>query len=218
MAIVNFTNLATARASQRAREVALRKVLGATRRQLIVQFIGESILIAAVSMLLALALVELLVPAVRRLPRCRSRAQLFRLRRHPAAGDRPGPAGRHRRAASTPPSSCRASSRRRCSRPTIGGGTPGSGRLRNILVVGQFAVSIGLIICTAVIYGQTVYARSVDPGYKRDHILQVDDLCRAPAAGARPDHRRADQARSRRRRRRPAPTSASRPTTTTTPA
>jgi putative ABC transport system permease protein len=58
---VNFTNLATARASQRAREVALRKVLGATRRQLIVQFVSESILISAVAMLLALALVELLV-------------------------------------------------------------------------------------------------------------------------------------------------------------
>src|SRR5439155_15302205 len=61
MAVVNFTNLATARASQRAREVALRKVLGATRKQLIVQFVAESILISAVAMLLALALVELLV-------------------------------------------------------------------------------------------------------------------------------------------------------------
>ncbi|HEX8534155.1 MAG TPA: ABC transporter permease, partial [Allosphingosinicella sp.] len=59
MAIVNFTNLATARASQRAREVALRKVLGANRKQLIVQFLGESILVTALAMLLALALVEL---------------------------------------------------------------------------------------------------------------------------------------------------------------
>jgi len=57
--------------------------------------------------------------------------------------------------------------------------TPGSGRLRAGLVVLQFAVSIGLIICTAVVYGQTVYARHVDPGYKRDHILQVEELSRA---------------------------------------
>jgi putative ABC transport system permease protein len=62
MAVVNFTNLATARASQRAREVALRKVLGATRKQLIMQFIGESLLIALISMLIALTMVELLVP------------------------------------------------------------------------------------------------------------------------------------------------------------
>ena len=64
MAVVNFTNLATARASQRAREVALRKALGATRRQLITQFVGESIIVAVVAMLIALALVELAMPRV----------------------------------------------------------------------------------------------------------------------------------------------------------
>jgi putative ABC transport system permease protein len=64
MACVNFTNLATARATQRAREVALRKVLGATRRQLITQFIGESILLASIAMLVALALVELTLPGL----------------------------------------------------------------------------------------------------------------------------------------------------------
>src|SRR3546814_15952056 len=61
MAVVNFTNLATARASQRAREVALRKVLGATRRQLIMQLIGESIIVSVVAMLIALAMVELAI-------------------------------------------------------------------------------------------------------------------------------------------------------------
>ena len=61
MAVVNFTNLATARAGQRAREVALRKVLGANRKQLVIQFVSEAMLISAVSMLVALALVELLV-------------------------------------------------------------------------------------------------------------------------------------------------------------
>jgi putative ABC transport system permease protein len=45
-----------------------------------------------------------------------------------------------------------------------------------VLVVGQFAVSIALIICTAVIYAQTVYARTADAGYKRDGLIQVGNL------------------------------------------
>jgi putative ABC transport system permease protein len=178
MAVVNFTNLATARASQRAREVALRKVLGATRRQLVVQFVAESILISAVAMVLALALVELLVrpfaafldadlalnylgsggillPAVLLTLLVGIFSGLY-----PAfflSRFQPAQVLKANRSAAE---------------------TPGSGRLRTALVIAQFAVSIGLIICTAVIYGQTVYARSVDPGYKRDHILQVDNMNR----------------------------------------
>ena len=179
MAVVNFTNLATARASQRAREVALRKVLGATRKQLIVQFISESVLISGASMLLALALVELLVkpfsafldadmvlryfgregillPAIALALLVGVLSGLY-----PAfflSRFQPAQVLKANRSAAE---------------------TPGSGRLRTALVVLQFAVSIGLIVCTAVIYGQTVYARSVDPGFKRDHILQVDELSRA---------------------------------------
>jgi putative ABC transport system permease protein len=179
MAVVNFTNLATARASQRAREVALRKVLGATRRQLIVQFVSESILISATSMLLALALVELLVrpfaafldaditlsyfgrdgvllPAIGLTLLVGVVSGLY-----PAfflSRFQPAQVLKANRSAAE---------------------TPGSGRLRAALVVMQFAVSIGLIICTAVIYGQTLFARSVDPGFKRDHILQLDELGRA---------------------------------------
>src|SRR3954447_8134663 len=179
MAIVNFTNLATARASQRAREVALRKVLGATRRQLIVQFVAESILISGVAMLLALALVELLVrPFAAFLDADLTLSYLGRdgvllpaigltlivgiaSGLYPAfflSRFQPAQVLKANRSAAE---------------------TPGSGRLRTALVVLQFAVSIGLIVCTAVIYGQTVYARTVDPGYKRDHILQVEELGRA---------------------------------------
>ena len=62
VAIVNYTNLATAQSLGRAREVGLRKTMGATRTQLLIQFLVESICIAAVSMLITLALLELLVP------------------------------------------------------------------------------------------------------------------------------------------------------------
>jgi putative ABC transport system permease protein len=58
----------------------------------------------------------------------------------------------------------------------------GTGMLRSVLVVAQFAVSIGLIICTAVVYGQTVYARTVDPGYHRDGLIQIENLGRRQLA------------------------------------
>jgi len=47
-----------------------------------------------------------------------------------------------------------------------------------VLVVAQFAVSIGLIICTAIVYTQTVYARTTDPGYKREGLLQLTGASR----------------------------------------
>ena len=62
IACINFVNLATARASQRAKEVGIRKVVGAQQRQLIGQFLGESLLMVMVSILLALGLVALIQP------------------------------------------------------------------------------------------------------------------------------------------------------------
>jgi putative ABC transport system permease protein len=158
--------------------VALRKVLGAKRRQLIMQFIGESVLISAVAMLIALALVELLVKPFAAFLDAGIVLNYFGADgiALPAIGltllvgivsgiypafflsrFQPAQVLKANRSAAE---------------------TPGSGRLRAALVVLQFAVSIGLIICTAVVYGQTVYARHVDPGYKRDHILQVEDIGR----------------------------------------
>jgi putative ABC transport system permease protein len=59
----------------------------------------------------------------------------------------------------------------------------GSGKLRNILVVSQFAVSIGLIICTAVVYSQARFVETVDPGFEREGLIQVDGGWRIQAAG-----------------------------------
>ena len=58
----------------------------------------------------------------------------------------------------------------------------GAGLLRNILVVAQFAVSIGLMICTAIVYAQTVHARTADPGFRRDGLLQIENIGRRQVA------------------------------------
>ena len=172
MACVNFTNLATARASQRAREVALRKVLGANRRQLITQFLAESVLIAAHRHAARPGPGRAAAAGLVQLPRCRpARCTYFGCGRHAAADRRADPAGRRRRRRLSGLLPLAASSRPRCSRPTSRRPKrPAPDWLRNILVVAQFAVSIGLIICTAVVYAQTVHARTADPGYRRDGL------------------------------------------------
>jgi putative ABC transport system permease protein len=55
----------------------------------------------------------------------------------------------------------------------------GTGKLRNLLVVAQFAVSIGLIACTLIIYAQTRFVETTDPGYRREGVFQVGNLNRA---------------------------------------
>jgi putative ABC transport system permease protein len=183
MAIINFTNLATARASQRAREVALRKVLGATRRQLIFQFIAESVLISILAMVIALTFVELMMPSLAAFLDADIPVRYFGadgillpvIGLMLAVGVLSGIYPAFFLSRFQPASVLKANK--------SSSEAAGTGRLRNVLVVGQFAVSIGLIICTAVIYTQTVYARTVDPGFKRDHILQVDELNRYVVLG-----------------------------------
>ncbi|MEP3389655.1 MAG: ABC transporter permease [Reichenbachiella sp.] len=63
IACINFMNLATARSERRAREVGIRKSLGSTRKYLILQFIGESLIISLISFVLAVLLAELVLPA-----------------------------------------------------------------------------------------------------------------------------------------------------------
>ena len=184
MGCINFTNLATARASQRAREVALRKVLGANRRQLVVQFIGESILVVTIATLLALAFVELLLAPYSAFLDADLSLSYF------GEGGMAlpivllvlvvGTAGGLYPALYL--SRFQPAKILRANRSSTDGA--GSGRLRSALVVTQFAISIGLIICTAIVYSQTVHVREIDSGYKRDGLLQVNGIG-APQAAER---------------------------------
>jgi putative ABC transport system permease protein len=183
MASVNFVNLATARASQRSREVALRKVLGARRPQLMAQFLGESLLLTALALLLALALVELTLPSIATFLDADLSLHYF------GAGGILLPAlglllvvglagglypafylSRYQPAAVL-----------RANRSTAE--PQGTGRLRSVLVVAQFAVSIGLIVCTAIVYSQTSFARRTDPGYRREGVIQISNMLREPIIG-----------------------------------
>lgn len=183
MACMNFTNLATARASQRAREVALRKVLGATRRQLVAQFLGESLLLAALSMLTALAFTEVALPWFSHF--LDADLELHYLGRDgmllPILGLvlLVGAAGGIYPALYL----SRFEPARVLKANKSASEAEGSGRLRSALVILQFSVSIGLMICTAVVYGQTLYARNLDPGYDREGLMQVSGVSAAAFEG-----------------------------------
>ena len=176
MACVNFINLATARASQRAREVALRKVLGASRKQLVVQFMTESVVVVGIAMLIALACVELFIPALGRFLEADLQVRylgeggilLPTLALALLVGLAGGLYPAFYLSRFQPAEVLKANK--------SASDTRGSGRLRNMLVIAQFAVSIGLIVCTAIVYAQTEYAQSIDPGYRRDGLIQIENV------------------------------------------
>ncbi|TFI59421.1 FtsX-like permease family protein [Sphingomonas parva] len=178
MAVINFVNLTTARATQRAREIALRKVLGARRRQIVVQLLGEAVAMAAAAMLLALSVVELAAPWIGGRIGADLEVGYF------GRGGVLLPAAALMLAAGLlgglyPAlflSRFRPAQVLRANRS--GAETPGSGRVRTALVLVQFAIAIGLIVCTSVIYSQTRHVETVDPGYRRDGLIQIDSAWR----------------------------------------
>ncbi|MBS1606072.1 MAG: ABC transporter permease [Bacteroidetes bacterium] len=171
IACINFMNLATARATQRAREVGVRKTLGAMRKALVAQFILESILKSFVAVIMAVGLVYLALPAFNTLL------------------DRQLPftplAPEHLAAlvgigllcgliAGTYPafylSSFNPVAVLKGQQISMNNG---AGYIRKGLVVTQFTVSVTLIVCTAIIYRQVQHIRSRDLGYDKEHLLNT---------------------------------------------
>ena len=174
VASINFVNLMTARAARRALEIGVRKAMGASRRQLTLQFMAEALGFAAVAALVAIAVVELTLPAINALL---DRRIVFAYWRDPAlllgalgvvaavgagAGLYPALV-----LARLDPASVLKSARAVAT---------GGGRLRQVLVVLQFAVSIGLGIATLVIHRQTEFATNQSLRFDKEQVV----LARTP--------------------------------------
>jgi putative ABC transport system permease protein len=175
VACCNFMNLATARATLRAREVAVRKVAGAGRRQLVAQFLAEAVISALVSFAIALSLVEVLLPAFDRFvgePIALHYGDWRLLAALTAGAVAVGllsgfyPAfviSALRPAVGLKPAASERS---------------GSEVLRSVLVVVQFGISIGLAIAAVVVLRQINFARHADLGIRRDGVVVIQGIAR----------------------------------------
>jgi putative ABC transport system permease protein len=173
IACVNFMNLATARSANRAKEVGVRKVLGSNRQNLIMQFLSESLLIAAISLILAVALALLLLPFFNQLSGKQlsfdfvKRAWLLPLLVLIAliVGLLAG---------SYPAFYLSSFKPILVLKGKLATGFK-EGWLRSGLVVFQFAISIFLIVGTVVIQGQLNYIRSKELGFNREQVLVLQN-------------------------------------------
>ena len=169
IASVNYMNMATARSIKRSKEVGIRKVAGAARRQLIFQFIGEAILLTLIAIWLAIIISDLILPWFNQLAGKQLEIQwldrwwiLLVLIAVPLlVGFLSGIYPALYLSAFRPV------------RVLYGSGHTGSphSRLRKILVTSQFAISIVLIICTLVVYQQWSYMSNKKLGVDPSNVV-----------------------------------------------
>ncbi len=182
IACINFMNLSTAAAARRAKEVGIRKVLGSARKQLVVQFLAESVILTFCALALALILVVLALPAFNNLTGRMITLSflpnsyflmgliLFGLLVGVLAGSYPAfflssfepvtvMKGGH--------SPVKTGSKR----PSWFSGF----RLRSSLVVFQFFVAIVLLVGTVVVYRQLHYLQSKPMGYSKEQVVVIQD-------------------------------------------
>jgi putative ABC transport system permease protein len=178
LACVNFVNLSTARSARRAVEVGVRKAAGATRRDLIIQFLGGSLVYVVLAMIIAVAAVELVLPQVNAFM---GGGVAFEYWRDPAILASLGLAALLLTTiAGMYPALVLSSFRPGIVLRGLLIQPEGADALRRILVMLQFAILIGLTIAAAVIYRQREYATSDALRVKFDQVLSLDTAC-APA-------------------------------------
>jgi putative ABC transport system permease protein len=168
IACINFMNMATAKAVNRAKEVGVRKVIGAQRKSIVFQFIGESVAISLVSMILAVAIVYLVLPLFNVLVAKQVVLNLFDskimgvlvliiLITGILAGSYPA----FFLSSYQPAQVLKGNTNQ-----SISGSA-----LRKVLVVFQFSLTVILIACSLVIYNQIDFIRSKNLGYNRESVI-----------------------------------------------
>ncbi|MBU8920224.1 MAG: ABC transporter permease [Bacteroidales bacterium] len=170
IACINFMNLTTARAQRRAREVGLRKVCGARKRDLIIQFFGESILNSLIALVVAVLLAELLLPVLNGLTGKTLAESIFNNLPLLMAGL--GISLSTGILGGIYPSLYLSSFQ---AVRVLKGGQHATGKtvFRNALVVIQFSLSILLIIGTSVVFRQLDFIRDSDLGYNEKGLVNV---------------------------------------------
>lgn len=171
IACVNFINLSTARSAERAREVGIRKSIGAYRFQLAAQFLGETVMISFMALLLALVFVELALPYINNLSERDISLPIFHSLGFIASilggtilvGIISGIYPAIYLSSFRPVKVLKGSVQ-------VG---KNKGGLRNVLVVTQFASAVFLMIATIFVLKQLNYMQKQDPGYSRDQIVNI---------------------------------------------
>lgn len=171
IAAINYMNLSTARSSRRAREIGLRKTFGSQRKQLVMQFFGESAVTTIAAMVVAIIIIILLMEPFRMISGKQVPLEMLLTGRFIS-----GLAGMvifTSVVAGTYPSLYLSRFKPLAILTGDPGDSRGKGWLRKILVVIQFSISIFLITGTLVIFRQTRYMQGRDVGYNQKDILYV---------------------------------------------
>jgi predicted permease len=171
VACINYMNLATARSERRAKEVGLRKVVGADRKQLIGQFLGESLLVSLLALIIAIGLVYLLLPAFNEISGKQIHFNILEGKWMAAVagiaivtGILSGSYPALFLSGFQPVKVLKGSK-------IITGGNK---LFRNGLVVTQFAVSIILLAGTVVVYQQLKFIRDMNLGFDKSNLVYTN--------------------------------------------
>jgi len=171
IACINYMNMATARSGRRAKEIGIRKVAGSTKGQLVSQFLVESVVITIISLLLSLVAVYFLLPVFNNLAGKFISYQslltpstfLILLAIVVFVGFLGGSYPAFYLAKFQPLSVLKGTLSKGSSNVT----------LRRILVITQFSISMVMLICTWVVYGQLQYMRNKDLGFNKEQVLSL---------------------------------------------